>query len=135
MLSGNQDQSSDPKMKLMQAAVGMLSNSQSGGVQGLIANLQQSGLGDIVGSWVGSGQNLPISADQIKQALGNGQLQQLADAAGISHDSAASHLAEMLPGIVDHLTPGGAVPEAGAGNTSDLLTSLAASFFGKNTGA
>ncbi len=133
MLSGSQDpnQAGDPKMMLMQAAIGMLSNSQNGGgVQGMVATFQQSGLGEIVSSWVGTGQNLPISADQIKQALGNGQLQQLADAAGISHDSAAGHLAEMLPGVINHLTPDGEVPEEGSGNVGDLLQSFATSFFG-----
>ncbi|MFZ6648349.1 YidB family protein [Undibacterium sp. TJN25] len=133
MLSGSQDpnQPGDPKMMLMQAAIGMLSNSQNGGgVQGMVATFQQSGLGEIVSSWVGTGQNLPISADQIKQALGNGQLQQLADAAGISHDSAAGHLAEMLPGVINHLTPDGEVPEEGSGNVGDLLQSFATSFFG-----
>ncbi|HTD02981.1 YidB family protein [Undibacterium sp.] len=133
MLGGNQDPNGDPKAKLMQAAIGMLSNPQSGGLQGLISTLQQSGLGDVVGSWVGTGQNLPISADQIKQALGNGQLQQLADAAGISHDDAASHLAEMLPGVVNHLTPDGTVPEAGAGGVADLLQSLSKSFLGNRS--
>ncbi|WP_394781194.1 YidB family protein [Undibacterium sp.] len=133
MLSGSQDpnQASDPKMMLMQAAIGMLSNSQSGGgLQGMVATFQQSGLGEVVSSWVGTGQNLPISADQIKQALGNGQLQQLADAAGISHDSAAGHLADMLPGVINHLTPNGEVPEEGSNNVGDLLQSFATSFFG-----
>ncbi|GGC72606.1 YidB family protein [Undibacterium terreum] len=132
MLGGSQDpnQGSDPKAMLIQAAIGMLSNSQNGGgLQGIIASFQQSGLGEVVGSWVGTGQNLPISADQIKQVLGSGQLQQLADAAGISHDSAAGHLAEMLPGVIDHLTPGGTVPEEGSSSAGDLLQSLAGSFF------
>ncbi|MES2106429.1 MAG: YidB family protein [Pseudomonadota bacterium] len=136
MLGGNQDpnQSGDPKLMLMQAAIGMLSNNQGGGgLQGLIGTFQQSGLGDIVGSWVGTGQNLPISADQIKQALGSGQLQQLADAAGISHDSAAGHLAELLPGVINHLTPDGTVPEEGSGNMGNLLQSLATSFLGNRT--
>ncbi len=135
MLGGNQNpnQGSDPKLMLMQAAIGMLSNNQGGGLQGLIGTFQQSGLGDVVGSWVGTGQNLPISADQIKQALGNGQLQQLADAAGMSHDSAAGHLAEMLPGVINHLTPDGTVPEEGSGNMGNLLQSLATSFLGNRT--
>ncbi|MES2068898.1 MAG: YidB family protein [Pseudomonadota bacterium] len=138
MLSGNQDpnQSGDPKLMLLQAAVGMLSNNQGGGgLQGLISTFQQSGLGDIVGSWVGTGQNLPISAEQIQQALGSGQLQQLASAAGISPDSAAGHLAELLPGVIDHLTPNGAVPAEGSGGVADLLQTLSASFLSNRAGS
>ena len=119
----------DSKSMLIQAAMGMLSSNQSGGgLQSLINTLQQAGLGDIVQSWIGTGQNLPISAAQIQQALGGGQLQQLADAAGISHEGAASHLAEFLPGMIDHLTPHGQVPEAGSINPAAVFQQFSSMF-------
>lgn len=130
---GNMDQQNDGKAGLMQAVVAMLGEQQaggSGGLQNLINAFHQAGLADIVQSWIGTGQNLPISAAQIQQALSGGQLQQLADAAGISHEGAASHLAEFLPGIIDHLTPHGQVPEAGDINPAAVLQQFS-SLFGK----
>lgn len=130
---GGMNQDNDGKAGLMQAVVAMLGDKQPGGVgglQALINAFHQAGLADIVQSWVGTGQNMPISAAQIQQALGGGQLQQLADAAGISHEGAASHLAEFLPGIIDHLTPHGQVPEAGNINPAAVLQQFS-SLFGK----
>ena len=76
------------------------------------------GLGSLVSSWVSTGQNLPISADQIQHALGSDQVKELAAKAGISPEAASSHLAQLLPMLVDKLTPNGQVPE-----TSSLLQS------------
>ncbi|MFZ6875131.1 YidB family protein [Undibacterium sp. Di27W] len=132
MLSST-NQNDGGKAALMQAVVGMLGDKQPGGVgglQSLISAFHQAGLADIVQSWVSSGQNMPVSATQIQQVLGGGQLQQLADAAGISHEGAASHLADFLPGIIDHLTPHGQVPEAGNINPSAVLQQFS-SLFGK----
>ncbi|MFZ6743868.1 YidB family protein [Undibacterium sp. JH2W] len=131
MLSST-NQNDGGKAALMQAVVSMLGDKQPGGVglQSLISAFHQAGLADIVQSWVSSGQNMPISAAQIQQALGGGQLQQLADAAGISHEGAASHLADFLPGIIDHLTPHGQVPEAGNINPAAVLQQFS-SLFGK----
>lgn len=134
MLNGNQHQGNDPKAMLIQAAFGMLSNQQQGGgLQDLIEAFQNAGLGEVVSSWVGTGQNLPISATQIQQALGDGQLAQLAESAGISHEDAAGHLAQMLPGLIDHLTPDGQVPDtstsANAGiSPVDMLQQLSSLF-------
>lgn len=130
---GSVSQNSGGNTSLMQAAVSMLGDRQPGGVgglQALISAFHQAGLADIVQSWVGTGQNMPISAAQIQQALGGGQLQQLASAAGISHEGAASQLAEFLPGIIDHLTPHGQVPEAGNIDPAAVLQQFS-SLFGK----
>jgi uncharacterized protein YidB (DUF937 family) len=86
---------------------------QGGGLSGLVQALQQGGLGEIVGSWVGTGQNLPISAQQVQQALG-GRVQQLAVQHGLSPDVVSQALSQLLPGMVDHLTPGGQLPAGGA---------------------
>ena len=82
---------------------------QPGGLQGLVQSFHHKGLGGIVSSWVSTGQNLPISADQIRQVLGSETVKQLAAAAGISPDLAGSSIAQVLPTIVDKLTPNGQV--------------------------
>jgi uncharacterized protein YidB (DUF937 family) len=83
---------------------------QPGGLQGLVQSFQDKGLAGLVSSWVGTGQNLPISADQIHQVLGSQQVQSLAASAGISPDAAGSTIAQLLPTLVDKLTPNGQVP-------------------------
>jgi len=83
--------------------------SQPGGLQGLVQSFHDKGLGSVVSSWVGTGQNLPISADQIHQVLGSDTVKQLAASAGISPDLAGSSIAQLLPTIVDKLTPSGQV--------------------------
>ncbi len=84
---------------------------QHGGVQGIVAQLESQGLGSTVRSWVGNGSNLPISAEQLQQALGSGKLQELATKFGMDPQTLAQKLAQVLPQAVDHLTPGGAVPK------------------------
>lgn len=107
----------------------LINNPQIGGLSGLIQKFQQGGLGEIVNSWVSTGQNLPISGEQIKGVLGNSQLQNLASQLGVSPDQASGQLAEFLPKIVDQLTPNGSVPQG-----SDLLAQgmdlLKGKFFG-----
>jgi len=83
---------------------------QPGGLQGLVQNFHDKGLGEIASSWVGSGQNMPISSDQIHQVLGSDQVKALAAKAGISPDAAGGAIAQLLPGIIDKLTPNGQVP-------------------------
>jgi uncharacterized protein YidB (DUF937 family) len=97
---------------LVTSILEMLSNRQ-GGLSGLAGAFNHAGLGSIVSSWIGTGQNLPVSADQIQQVLGNDQIQAFAQKAGISTESAGGQLAQLLPGIVDKLTPGGQIPMGG----------------------
>jgi uncharacterized protein YidB (DUF937 family) len=99
---------------LMEAAMSLLSNPQSGGVSGLLNTLKAKGLGDQVSSWIGTGQNLPVSADQIHNALGSDQIHQIAKQAGVEPAHASEGLAALLPQLIDKLTPHGSVPEAGA---------------------
>jgi uncharacterized protein YidB (DUF937 family) len=86
-------------------------NSHPGGLQGLVEKFTQAGLGQQVQSWVSTGKNLPISADQITQVLGSGKVQEIAKQLGIGQSDAAGGLANLLPHVVDHLTPNGAVQE------------------------
>lgn len=86
-------------------------NNTPGGLSGLLQNFHDKGLGGLAASWVGTGQNLPISADQIQNVLGSDQVKQLAAKAGISPDAATSALSQILPTLVDRLTPNGQVPQ------------------------
>lgn len=114
---------SNPQM--MQAVTGMLSNDGAhGGLGGLIQKFQQAGLGDVVNSWVSSGQNQPISGDQLTTVLGPDAITGLAEKLGMSPDAAAGQLSNILPGLIDHLTPHGQAPESGLGNSSDLMGML-----------
>lgn len=94
-----------------------LINNQPGGLGGLVQSFQQGGLGEIVNSWVSTGQNLPISAEQLQSVLGGGALQDIAAKLGVSPEQASGSLADLLPQVVDKLTPNGQVPEGGG----DLL--------------
>lgn len=97
------------------AVMEMLQSGQGGGLSGLVETFQNKGFGDIVSSWVGTGQNMPVSAQQLQSVLGNEYVQQIAAKAGISPDNAGSVLAGLLPLIVDKLTPNGQLPAAGGG--------------------
>jgi uncharacterized protein YidB (DUF937 family) len=85
---------------------------QHGGLQGVISQFEQNGLGATVRSWVGTGPNQPISPDDLRRALGPDLLQQLSQKSGLSVDDLAQRLAQVLPQAVDTMTPNGAVPKA-----------------------
>lgn len=111
--------------QLLQAVTGMLGNdSEHGGLAGIVQKFQQAGLGDVVGSWVGTGQNQPVSGEQITNVLGPDALSGLAQKLGVSPDDAAGQLSNILPGLIDHLTPQGQAPEGGLGNAGDLMGML-----------
>lgn len=84
-----------------------LAKTNMGNLQGLVEQLQQGGLGDQVKSWLGDGQNIGISPEQIQSALGNDQLRQLAAHFGIPVDTVSKLLAEHLPAAVDQASPDG----------------------------
>jgi uncharacterized protein YidB (DUF937 family) len=94
---------------MIQMALQMLQ--QNGGIEGLLAKFQQAGMGQQAQSWIGTGQNMPISADALSQIFGQGQLSQIAQQLGMSHDEAAGGLAQALPHVVDQMTPGGEIPD------------------------
>lgn len=84
---------------------------QPGGIPGLVQQFHAKGLGGIISSWVGTGQNLPISPEQVQSALGSEQVAAIAAKAGIPPEAAKAGLARYLPQIIDHLTPNGEVPQ------------------------
>lgn len=111
MLKGaGQSGGGDAQNSLLNAVVGMIGE-QKGGLGGFVQDLAGKGLGDIVNSWVSTGQNLPVSAEQLKQGLGGTLLSQLASKAGVPPDQLVSQLAQLLPQIIDKLTPDGQVPK------------------------
>jgi uncharacterized protein YidB (DUF937 family) len=86
-----------------------LAKTDLGDLNGIVAKLQQGGLGDQVASWLGNGQNLPISPEQIRAALGNHQVQQLAAQFGVPVDAALQLLSQHLPQTVDQASPNGSL--------------------------
>ena len=102
---------------LLQTVLQLVNNPQTGGLEGLIRSFQQGGLGDIVNSWVAKGQNLPVSGEQIESVLGGSVLQDLAGQLGVSPQQASGSLADVLPQLIDQMTPNGELPQGG-----DLLS-------------
>ena len=88
----------------------VLGNGSQGGLNAIVAKLQQAGLGDQVKSWVGNGQNLPITAEQLQEALGSDTAKQLAARFNIPIDQLGKVLAQVLPTAVDHASPNGTLP-------------------------
>jgi uncharacterized protein YidB (DUF937 family) len=105
----------------------LLGGNGGGGLQSLLGQFQEKGLGDAVASWIGTGQNSPISAEQLQSVLGTAQVAAIAQKVGISPADASSALARMIPEVVDHLSPGGQLP---AGNLLEQGLSLLKSFGG-----
>jgi uncharacterized protein YidB (DUF937 family) len=81
-----------------------------GGLPGIVSQLQQQGLGATVNSWIGSGPNQPISPDQVHQAFGPDMIRELAARTGMNPQELAQKLSQVLPQVVDRMTPGGSVP-------------------------
>lgn len=105
-------------------AAGLLQmiQNQPGGLQGLVQSFHDKGMGGLVSSWISSGPNPPISADQVHQVLGGDQVKALAAKAGISPDVAGAAIAQILPGLVDKLTPNGSVPDHS--NVMEMASSI-----------
>jgi uncharacterized protein YidB (DUF937 family) len=117
---------------LLESVIGMISDPQSGGLSGLVEKIAAGGLGDQVASWVGKGENLPISAEQLQAVLGSPFVQGLAAKMGINTADVAGSLASMLPQVIDKLTPDGEVPgdnkllEVGLAGLKSILASRTA---------
>lgn len=98
-------------------------NQAAGGLGNLTGMLSQLGLGDQVNSWIGTGENQPVTADQIQSSLGqNGTLSQIAQQAGVSEQEAAGGLADLLPGLINKLTPNGKIDANDIGSILSQLT-------------
>ena len=121
VLGGGADSKQNDVVSMVMNIVG----GQGGGLNGLISQFTSKGLGDVVSSWVGTGNNLPVSPDQIKHVLGNDTLKELASKTGMDQNSLSGKLSDLLPQVVDKLTPDGKVPEGDIlGKGMDILGEL-----------
>lgn len=102
----------------------------NGGIAGLVERFQQAGLGDTLQSWIGQGENLPISAEQLQQVFGADTLNSLAEKVGIDPAQAADWLSNTLPAWINQLTPNGSLADAG-GVVEQGLAAVKG-FFGKS---
>jgi len=106
---------------LLQAALQVIQ--QNGGLTGIISKFEHGGMTEEIGSWVGTGANMPITGGQLQEILGTGAIGQIAQQLGLSHSDASSGLAQVLPQIIDKLTPSGQVT---TGHDDALKQALAA---------
>jgi uncharacterized protein YidB (DUF937 family) len=95
---------------LVKGVVSMVA-SNSGGLSGLVDKFTQSGLGDVAASWIGKGENKPVSPAQLVEALGADKVAELAEQAGIPADKGAEVLSQVLPSVVNEMSPDGKIPE------------------------
>ncbi len=110
---------------LLPVVLAMLSNRSGaggGGLGGLLQQLQATGLASQANSWVGTGENMPVSADDLARALGHERLAEIATQAGVSEEEASGGLAALLPELVSQLTPQGKLPPEN--QLDDSLASL-----------
>jgi uncharacterized protein YidB (DUF937 family) len=98
---------------------------RNGGLGGLLQRMQQAGAGPQGHSWVGTGQNMPISPDMLSQIFGSGQIDEIAQQLGVSRGEAETTVAQALPDVVDRMTPGGSIPDDSDDLVSRTLQELA----------
>ena len=99
----------DKKDDLMSSVMGLLGG--QGDLDKMIGQFASKGLGDVIGSWVSTGKNLPVSGDQLQSVLGKDTINNLASKLGMDKGALTSQLTNLLPNVVDKLTPDGKVPE------------------------
>ncbi len=99
------------KSQIADMLMQMVGSPEIGGMQGLVKMFQDGGLGSEVMSWIGKGKNMPVSVDQIMQIFSKGKLTEIASKLGISEKKAAAGIKDLLPNIIDKLTPEGDVPD------------------------
>jgi len=95
----------------LESTVSGLLGKGAGELPGLLDKFKAGGMGDVAQSWVGKGANLPINADQVRAVLGSDAVASVAGKLGISQEAAAAKIAEILPSVIDKLTPDGMVPD------------------------
>jgi uncharacterized protein YidB (DUF937 family) len=116
---------------LLSSVIGLINRPEVGGVSGLVDKFKSAGLGHLADSWVAQGPNPPVSSADLQKVFSSDQLRAFAQKLGVNPDEAAQHLAQLLPGVVDHLTPNGTVPQGGI-DTNAVLAALKAKIFGGN---
>ncbi len=117
---------------LLGSVMGMLNDPKVGGLSGLVEKFTQGGLGEQVVSWVSTGKNIPVSAEQIQSALSSTGLHDIAAKFGINTTDMATQLSNLLPQVVDKLTPDGKVPEGNVDLTHQAMAALSGLFGSKS---
>jgi uncharacterized protein YidB (DUF937 family) len=117
---GNQAQSGN---LILQVVLSMLQ--QNGGLEGVLGKFRQGGMAQQADSWVSTGRNMNISADQLEQVFGSSRIRDLASQLGMSQDQAGSTMAEVLPEVINRLTPEGQVPANSNEEIAEGLSMLA----------
>lgn len=112
-VSGSLSADDKNKNQLLSMVVNMINDPKAGGLSGMVEKFSKHGFGDLVNSWVGTGENKAVSGKQITEVLGQAKIQQMANDTGTSTDSVSKGLASLLPQIIDRLTPEGKVTEGG----------------------
>jgi uncharacterized protein YidB (DUF937 family) len=110
---------------LLQLALAMLQ--QNGGLEGVLGKFRQAGMGAQADSWVSTGQNMYVSSDQLQQVFGSGALSDIASQLGMSQNQAGSAMSQMLPELINRLTPQGQVTTESDVSIAEALQSLSAS--------
>lgn len=95
-----------------------------GGLGALAGMFQQAGLGNVLQSWISTGQNLPIDGNQLQQVLGQDKIADIAQQLGMSNQETAGQLSQALPQIIDMLTPNGQAPQGGLGDIGSIIGML-----------
>ena len=124
MLGGSSKQ--DPAAMLS----GLLS--EAGGIEGLMSQFQSAGFSSQFASWVSTGENQPLSEDQMQSAIGADALQGLAGKLGMNTGTVLPLLAQFLPQVIDKLTPQGQIADnhPSSGQLQSVLTSVISSGLG-----
>ena len=105
------------------AQIAMEMFNQNGGISGVLDKFKAGGLGDAAASWVGKGENIPVSADQISSVLGSGAIAEMAAKFGLTPEVLSAKIAQHLPTVVDKMTPNGAV-EADSGSLLNTVLGM-----------
>ena len=127
-LAGQLGSGTSQNNRLIGAAAKLISSGNVGGLGGLMQMFSQHGHADTVNSWVSTERNRAISPNEVQDVLGQDNVRQVADEAGVSEQEASNGLADILPQLVDKMTPNGKVPEGD--NANGMLSQLASHFLG-----
>ncbi|NTW50635.1 MAG: DUF937 domain-containing protein [Chlorobiales bacterium] len=103
----------DGQSNMLENVLQLVNNPQTGGLAGLAQRFTEGGLGKEVGSWVSTGQNLPVSPQQIQAVIGNTPIQDMASKLGMTPEQTSTAIAALLPQVIDKLTPNGSMPQGG----------------------
>jgi uncharacterized protein YidB (DUF937 family) len=135
MLGGGASGGGSSAALVQQIAQMLAGNAGSGGLAELVQSFNRSGLGPLVASWIGTGQNLPLSPEQLQQVLGQGKIGQIAQSVGLQPEQVSAQLSQLLPHVVDKVTPDGQIPADGIAHTdvAETLSTMLGQLGGSDT--